>query len=100
MSDDVKNMKFEKGLEELERIVTELESGELTLDEVLKRYEQGVKVSRLLQGKLQEATQKIEVLTKDLEGKLEVRPLEPGAGEKRSSRKKGSPETGGGDLLI
>ena len=86
MTDD-KNVKFEKGLEELEKIVTELESGELTLDEVLKRYEQGVKISRLLQGKLEEATQKIEVLTKNLEGKLEAKPLEPGATDKKTPRK-------------
>ncbi len=92
MSEELKNVKFEKGLEELEKIVTELESGELTLDEVLKRYEQGVTISRLLQGKLEEATQKIEVLTKNLEGKLETKPLELGVNEKKASRKKASDE--------
>lgn len=96
MSEELKNVKFEKGLEELEKIVTELESGELTLDEVLKRYEQGVKISRLLQGKLEEATQRIEVLTKNLEGKLETKPLELGTSDKKTSRKKASGE----DLLI
>jgi exodeoxyribonuclease VII small subunit len=74
MSDE-KSIKFEKGLEDLEKIVAELESGELALDEVLKRYEQGVKISRLLQVKLEEATKKIEVLTKNLNGDLEIKPL-------------------------
>jgi exodeoxyribonuclease VII small subunit len=75
MSEDAKNVKFEKGLEDLEKIVAELESGELALDEVLKRYEQGVKISRLLQAKLEEATKKIEVLTKNLNGEMETKPL-------------------------
>ena len=59
-------IKFEKALGELERIVGELEAGELSLDEALKRYEEGVKLSRACTKKLIEAEKKIEVLTRSL----------------------------------
>lgn len=56
---------FEKGMEELEKMTEEIESGKLTLDEMLKRYEQSVKVSRQLQTRLDEARDRIEVLVKE-----------------------------------
>ena len=59
-------IKFEKALSELEKIVEQLESGELALDEALKRYEEGVKLSRICTKKLTEAEKKIEVLTNAL----------------------------------
>jgi len=49
MSDELKNLKFEKGLEDLEKIVQDLESGELALEDALKRYEKGVQLSQVLQ---------------------------------------------------
>jgi exodeoxyribonuclease VII small subunit len=70
-----KNIKFEKGLEELEKTVRELESGELTLEEALKHYESGIKTSRALQTQLAEAEKKIEVLTKNMEGKMEAKQM-------------------------
>lgn len=63
-------LKFEKALERLEKIVEELEAGNLPLDEALKKYEEGVKLSRLLGEKLTQAEKKIQVLTKTLSGSL------------------------------
>ncbi len=97
---EMKKFQFENGLEELEKIVQDLESGELTLEEALKRYEDGVKFSRLLQVKLEEASKKIEVLTKNLEGDMEAKPLEMGSSEKVSPKKKRAPKADDGELLI
>ncbi len=60
---------FEKALEDLEKIVEAMESGELTLDQALKKYEEGVKLLKICTVKLEEAEKKIEVLTKDKNGK-------------------------------
>lgn len=81
---------FEKALEDLEKIVTAMESGELTLDEALKKYEQGVQLVRACQTKLGEAEKKIEVLTKTLDGvfKKEAFDGDEGNVEKGKSRKK------------
>ena len=57
-------MKFEEALTKLEKIVGELESGKLPLDDSLKKYEEGVKLSRLCHKTLQSAQKKIQVLTK------------------------------------
>ena len=65
-------VKFEKALERLEKIVEDLEGGNLPLDEALKRYEEGVKLSRLCTQKLTQAENKIETLTKALNGSLEA----------------------------
>ena len=54
---------FEKGLERLEAIVDELESGRLTLEESLARYEEGMKLSIGLSRTLEEAEKRIERLT-------------------------------------
>lgn len=59
---------FEQALAELEQIVQRLEKGELPLEESLKLYEEGIRLSRLCHGKLEEAEGRIEVLLKDARG--------------------------------
>ncbi len=53
---------LEKSLEELEALVTRLESGDLSLEQALKEFERGVKLTRKCQTALQEAEQKVEIL--------------------------------------
>ncbi|HEY6643599.1 exodeoxyribonuclease VII small subunit [Povalibacter sp.] len=53
---------FEASLAELEAIVEKLEQGELSLEESLKQFERGVQLTRLCQGALTQAEQKVEVL--------------------------------------
>ena len=55
---------FEKNLEELEAIVAALEGGELSLDESLKQFEQGIRLSRTCEKALLDAEKKIEILVK------------------------------------
>lgn len=57
-------MQFEEALKRLEKIVQDLESGKLSLDDSLKKYEEGVKLSRLCHKTLKEAQKKVQVLTK------------------------------------
>ena len=68
--------RFEKGMERLEGIIERLESGELALEEALKAFEEGVGLVRMLNEKLSEAEQRIEVLSRGEDGSLEVHPAE------------------------
>jgi exodeoxyribonuclease VII small subunit len=61
---------FEAALKQLEEIVQRLERGELPLEESLKLYEEGIRLSRLCHAKLEEAEGKIELLMKDARGDL------------------------------
>ena len=61
---------FEQALQQLEQIVQKLEKGELPLEESLKLYEEGIRLSRLCHAKLEEAEGRIELLMKDARGEL------------------------------
>ena len=56
---------FEQNLEELEEIVQELEKGELNLDESVKKFEEGIKISKQCNKILEEAENKITILLKE-----------------------------------
>ena len=73
---------FEKALERLEKIVGELEGGELSLDEALKHYEEGIKLVQLCSKKLDTAQKKVEILTKTPGGKFQLKQFEPGDEDK------------------
>jgi len=70
-----KETNFEKDLEQLEQIVTALEEGGLSLDDSLKRFEEGIKLARRCEKALSEAEKKIEILVKNEEGDLEAEPF-------------------------
>jgi len=70
--------KFEKLLEELERLVAELEEGDLGLDDALKKYEAGVKAYKKCRALLEKAERKIEILFKDQSGELTRQEFKPG----------------------
>jgi exodeoxyribonuclease VII small subunit len=68
---------FEAALERLEKIVEELESGRLTLDDSLARYEEGVKSLKQCYELLRDAEKRVEVLLKAEDGALKTVPFEP-----------------------
>jgi len=70
---------FEKSLERLEKIVGELEDGQLSLDEALKKYEEGIKLVQVCSKKLEGAQKKVEILTKTPNGKFQLKPFSEGA---------------------
>lgn len=67
---------FETSLMELEKIVRELENGDLSLEESLKLFEDGVKLSRECQVRLNEAERRIEILLKDENGNPSLQIIE------------------------
>lgn len=62
-----KAINFEESLQSLEKIVSELESGNISLDESLKKYEEGVKVFKSCKSLLSKAEKKVQTLTSTLE---------------------------------
>ena len=59
---DKKNINLEKSLADLEALVAELEGGELSLEDAMKKFEQGIKLTRTCQSILKDAEQKVEIL--------------------------------------
>jgi len=66
---------FEEAIKKLEAIVEKLEKEDLGLDESLKAFEEGVKLSRFCSNKLDEAERKVEILLRDEKGELKVEPF-------------------------
>lgn len=64
-------LSFEKALDDLEKIVSKMEAGDLTLDESLKQYEKGVKLIRACNKKLDSCEQRIEMIIKNEDGDFE-----------------------------
>ena len=73
MTDDIK---FEDALSRLESIVEKLEQGELSLEESLAAFEEGIRLSRICSKRLDEAEKKIEVLIKGEDGQLKIQGLD------------------------
>lgn len=67
--------KFEKDLERLEQIVEALETGGLSLDDSLKRFEEGIKLARRCEKALTDAERRIEILTKNADGEITAEPF-------------------------
>lgn len=76
----VETLTFELALAELERIVRQLETGELGLDAALGLYERGVALLRRCRAELDRAEARLQVLTVDAEGQPVLTPLEDGGG--------------------
>lgn len=64
-------LSFEKAMEQLEQIVQEMESGELSLDNALKKFEEGVRLSKFCSQKLDETEKKITLLMEQTDGSVE-----------------------------
>jgi exodeoxyribonuclease VII small subunit len=73
---DQANKKFETALEELESVVEQLESGDLSLEDSLAVFEKGVGLVKYCNQKLSEVEKKVELLIKDKEGRLQLKLLD------------------------
>jgi exodeoxyribonuclease VII small subunit len=76
MSEPTQARSFEASLEALERIVHELEQGDLPLEKSLELFEQGIRLSRECQDRLSQAERRIEILLSDNQGRPVVSPFE------------------------
>jgi exodeoxyribonuclease VII small subunit len=68
---------FEKSLVRLEEVVRRLESPQLSLDEAMKLFQEGVELSHECQKQLEEAEGRVEILLKKADGKLAAEPFDP-----------------------
>lgn len=71
---------FEKSLERLEKIVAQMESGELSLEQMIGNFEEGQSLIKICSKKLNEVERKIELLVKKGD-KVEAQPFEDGAAD-------------------
>lgn len=74
-------VKFEKALAELQKIVEELEGGELELDDSLKKFERGVKLIQVCSKKLEDAQRRVDTVVKAKDGKKSLKEFDEGAEE-------------------
>jgi len=72
----VATVKFEEALARLEAIVNELERGQLPLDDSMRIFEEGMKLSKTCLKMLEDAERKVEILLKDKDGSKRSRPFE------------------------
>ncbi|MBN2059001.1 MAG: exodeoxyribonuclease VII small subunit [Deltaproteobacteria bacterium] len=68
--------RFEEALKQLEEIVRDLESGDLSLEDSLKNFERGMKLIKFCSEKLEEVEQKVNILVKESDGKYSTQPFD------------------------
>ena len=73
---------FEQSMKQLEQIVVELESGELTLEQAIKKFEEGMELSKFCSLKLEETERKITLLMQNNTGQAVEKPFPTEDGEK------------------
>ena len=71
---NVENLSFEESMEELEKIVSAMEQGDMPLEEALTKFERGIQLTNNSQQKLKQAEQKVDILLKQ-NGKEELKPF-------------------------
>jgi exodeoxyribonuclease VII small subunit len=69
---------FEQAIKQLEQIVQDLESGDMPLEKAIKKFEEGIQLSKFCTEKLDETEKRIAILIKDSDGKVSEMPF--GAG--------------------
>jgi len=75
---ETKSLNLEKALSDLEKLVDELESGELPLEKAMQKFEQGIELTRNCQSALKDAEQKVEILLKSADGEETLEDLDVG----------------------
>lgn len=85
-------IKFEEALKKLEKIVGDLEDGNLSLDDALEKYSEGIGLSKICAKKLEAARKKVEILLKSEDGSIELKEFDEktaeGSEPSRETKKK------------
>src|SRR6202048_5179055 len=71
------DLNFETAMDRLEKIVEQMESGQLQLEDLIVRYEEGMNLVKVCQDRLASAEQKIEIIARNSAGKATVKKFEP-----------------------
>ncbi len=75
---------FEQSMKQLEQIVVELESGELPLEQAIRKFEEGMELSKFCSQKLEEIERRITLLVRDGAGRVVEKPFASEDGEKEA----------------
>lgn len=73
----VTEVSFETAIDRLEAIVDQMEDGKMPLEDLIVRYEEGMKLVKVCQERLASAEQRIEIITRNHAGKPVVKEFEP-----------------------
>ena len=84
MSEKKEGFAFEQSLAELEQLVQQMEAGDMSLEQSLKAFEKGVKLTRECQKALTEAEQKVQILLEE-NGQMKTAPFSQLGGEEPSA---------------
>src|SRR5438309_11534019 len=79
-------LNFERAMDRLEEIVEQMESGKMMLEELIVRYEEGMKLVKICQERLTSAEQRIEIITRNNAGRASVKNFEPAAEKEPPAR--------------
>ncbi|MBU7317273.1 MULTISPECIES: exodeoxyribonuclease VII small subunit [Paenibacillus] len=85
MSNQEATPSFEQAMDQLERIVAQLESGDIPLEKAIELFQEGMKLSQLCGQKLEQVERKIEILLEE-EGGLAKKPFQPQETDKGDNR--------------
>jgi exodeoxyribonuclease VII small subunit len=83
---DPRELKFEEAIADLEQVVEQLESGDLSLEDSLAAFEKGVGLVRYCNQKLSEVEKKVELLVKDKQGQLQLKAFGNGPADSESGQ--------------
>jgi exodeoxyribonuclease VII small subunit len=91
---------FEGAMDRLEEIVEQMESGKMMLEELIVRYEEGMKLVKVCQERLTSAEQRIEIITRNNAGKPIVKDFEPMVEKKRAAKPDEKGETANDEVRL
>ena len=87
---------FEQAMSRLETIVDEMENGGLPLEDLIARFDEGVRLSQVCDKRLEEAEQKIEQISQAADGTLQTEPFDPGRTDESGDSGESSPQASPG----
>ena len=90
--DALKQMKFEQALAELEKIVSQMENGQLPLEDMMKYYEKGQLLSSICSEKLKDIEKKVEILQQKANGEVAWTDFDPSQNQTRVNTASSTPQ--------
>ncbi len=87
-------------MDRLEEIVEQMESGKMMLEELIVRYEEGMKLVKVCQERLASAEQRIEIITRDHAGKPVIKDFEPAVEKERARKSEEKGETANDEVRL
>jgi len=91
---------FEGAMDRLEEIVEQMESGKMMLEELIVRYEEGMKLVKVCQERLASAEQRIEIITRNNAGKPIIKDFEPTVEKESAVKSAEKGETANGEVRL